>query len=262
MLVSFLICGLEFRPWRKIRNKIECQIADSGYQCEVLCNVDSGENSSGKKRNELTAAASGEYIAFVDDDDDVSDDYVKSICDAIINSRPDVVSFIMDVNIVKRVTVRFGNRLRQQKRVLVETWRLGLWPDSRRVGKMAVNHLCCWKKSIAERSRWCEKLGYGDDQLWYGPLNAMKLANTCEMIKKKLYRYDFNPASSMNQTSPRRDYSKQYFGSGLRCFLVDSEILVEDGSQSDQVINCYSPSGESVKIDTSIISPFHTVRLV
>ncbi len=262
MLVSFLICGLDFRPWQKLRDKIDCQILDSGYQCEVLCNVDSGENSSGKKRNELTAAASGEYIAFIDDDDDVSDDYVASICGAVINSRPDVVSFIVDVNIVKKVTVWIGNKLKRQKRVVKETWRLGLWPDSRRIGKMAVNHLCCWKKSIAEKSRWCEKLGYGDDQLWYGPLNAMKLTSTCEMIKRKLYRYDFNPALSMNQTSPIRDYSKQYFGAGLRCFLVDSVILVEDGFQREQVINCYSPSGECVKIDTSIISPFHTVRLL
>ncbi len=262
MLVSFLICGLEFRPWEKIRDKIACQIYDSGYDCEVLCNVDSGENSSGKKRNELTADASGEYIAFVDDDDDVSDDYVKSICDAVSNSRPDVVSFAMEVSTKRSISIRFGNKLRKQKRVSREVWRLGLWPDNRRAGRMAANHLCCWKKEIAEKSRWCEKLGYGDDQLWYGPLNAMKLASTCEVIRKNLYRYDFSPSSSMNQTSSRRAYSKEYFGSGLRCFLQNSVLLVEDGFQSDLLINCYSPSGKLVKIDTLTISPFHTVRLV
>jgi hypothetical protein len=262
VLVSFLICGLEFRPWQKIRDKIECQIADSGYQCEVLCNVDSGENSSGKKRNELTAAASGEYIAFVDDDDDVSDDYVKSICDAVIKSRPDVVSFIVEVKLISRVEKKFGNKANQKEIRTSESWILGMLEDNRERGGMSANHLCCWKKEIAKKVKWSEKLGYGDDQLWYGSINAMNPARNCEIIRKKLYRYDFNTVLSMNQTKLKRAYSREYFGAGLRCFLVDSVLFTEDGSQSDQIVDCFSPVGENVKIDTSLIQPFHTVRLI
>jgi hypothetical protein len=262
VLVSFLICGLDFRPWQKIRDKIEFQISDSGYQCEVLCNVDSGESSSGKKRNELTAAASGEYIAFIDDDDDVSGEYVKSICDAVINDRPDVVSFIVDVNLISRVEKKIGNKANQKERRASESWTLGLLEDNREKGGMSANHLCCWKKDIAKRVKWSEKLGYGDDQLWYGSINAMNPERTCEIIHKKLYRYDFNTMLSMNQTSSKRAYSWEYFGIGLRCFLVDSVLLIEDGSQREQFIDCFSPVGENVKIDTSLIKPFHTVRLI
>ena len=57
---------------------------------EILINIDDGEKSIGTKRNELLEQATGDYIAFVDDDDIVEDYYVLEILNAI-QSNPDVV---------------------------------------------------------------------------------------------------------------------------------------------------------------------------
>ena len=57
---------------------------------EILVNIDDGEKSIGTKRNELLLNATGDYVAFVDDDDVVESYYVEKILDAIEND-PDVV---------------------------------------------------------------------------------------------------------------------------------------------------------------------------
>ena len=231
MLVSFLICGLEGRPWKSLADNIQRQIDNASVECEVLTNVDSGEKSSGSKRHELTAGSSGKYVAFVDDDDSVSDDYVHSICHAVLTEEPDVVTFAMNVTIHHRID-KF-----KRFRVSNEKWSLGLWSDDRKKGKMAANHLCAWKKSIAEQVAWCPSLGYGDDQLWYGPLHAAEIAKTSVVIPRALYGYQFSWSSTKNQTAPRVQASRHYFRGGLRCYMEDGQILVEDGSQATDVIS-------------------------
>lgn len=57
---------------------------------EVIINVDDGEKSIGTKRNELLQKATGDYIAFVDDDDMVEPYYIKEILTAI-EKQPDVI---------------------------------------------------------------------------------------------------------------------------------------------------------------------------
>ncbi len=57
---------------------------------EILVDADDKQLSTGEKRNNLLARATGRWCAFVDDDDMVSHDYVKNILVAL-NSEPDVV---------------------------------------------------------------------------------------------------------------------------------------------------------------------------
>jgi hypothetical protein len=83
MLFSILIPTLVERraQFEKLRAKLQGQIDTSGLSADVelleLC--DNRELRLGTKRNALIARAQGEFIAFVDDDDDVSDDYVRLI---------------------------------------------------------------------------------------------------------------------------------------------------------------------------------------
>lgn len=253
MLISFLICGMTDRPWEKLLSEIKRQIKSQKHPCEVLVTVDSGEHSSGKKRNRLVQSAAGEYIAFIDDDDEVSKDYVSSLANAAAEHKTDIVSFIMEVSI--RKTMR--HRLKR-----TEKWKLGLWDDNRRRGKMSANHLCCWKREIATKVAWCDSLGYGDDQLWYGPLNVAGIAKTCHFINRVLYKYLFVANKTKNQTSQRVIESRRYFGSGLRCFMVNGEIFIEDGCQEASSIQCRSLKNEIVDIDARSEKPFHVVKLV
>ena len=61
-------------------------------EVEILVNSDNGKKKIGTKRNELLDQAQGDYVAFIDDDDFVSNDYVKLILEAI-EKEPDCVGF-------------------------------------------------------------------------------------------------------------------------------------------------------------------------
>ena len=93
MLLSILICSLRSRDSSlvrlvvKLRGQIASEKADG--MVEILTNQDDGEMLIGTKRNLLMQQARGEYVCFVDDDDDVADDYVSKIVRAVLSDRPD-----------------------------------------------------------------------------------------------------------------------------------------------------------------------------
>ena len=93
MLFSVLIPTLERR--RHLFARVYDQLARQSQACgadgltEILHLRDDGEHSIGWKRNSLMAKAQGEFVAFVDDDDRVSEDYVRLVCEAI-RAHPDV----------------------------------------------------------------------------------------------------------------------------------------------------------------------------
>lgn len=95
-LLSILICTLDKRKpmLDELVKHIHWQMVEYGkyWDVEILIESDSGMLSTGSKRNNLLNRAIGEYVVFCDDDDKLSDDYVKDILFAI-NSCPDVVGF-------------------------------------------------------------------------------------------------------------------------------------------------------------------------
>jgi glycosyltransferase involved in cell wall biosynthesis len=93
MLLSILVPTLEERCVEfaalsgRIRAQIDCaQLQD---RVELLSLRDNRETPTGVKRNQLLQRASGDFVVFVDDDDDISADYIKLVCQAI-ESQPDV----------------------------------------------------------------------------------------------------------------------------------------------------------------------------
>jgi glycosyltransferase involved in cell wall biosynthesis len=64
---------------RRLRAQLEPQIA--ARPVELLTLMDDGSTPTGTKRNQLVEMASGRYVAFIDDDDRVSPDYVQTLLD-------------------------------------------------------------------------------------------------------------------------------------------------------------------------------------
>lgn len=62
---------------------------------EVIVECDDGELSIGAKRNLLMSKAKGDYVAFIDDDDTVAENYVDEIIEAT-ELNPDCVGFWLD----------------------------------------------------------------------------------------------------------------------------------------------------------------------
>ena len=94
MKLSILICTVPSRVdsyFPKLLKKLESQL---NKNVEVLWLGDDKKRSVGEKRNNLLSIANGEYVTFVDDDDDISDDYVKTILHYIVNGKGvDVINF-------------------------------------------------------------------------------------------------------------------------------------------------------------------------
>jgi len=80
--LSILICSLKKRhkALSKLLDNLQEQCTE---EIEILVDTDQGQITTGAKRNKLLQNAVGNYIAFVDDDDMVSDDYVSKILQAI-----------------------------------------------------------------------------------------------------------------------------------------------------------------------------------
>ena len=90
MILSLLVCSLNERAYflKRLQDRLNPQMTD---EVELLINIDNREKSIGQKRNELLDKATGEYIAFIDDDDLVSEDYIEKILASIKKSKPDVI---------------------------------------------------------------------------------------------------------------------------------------------------------------------------
>ncbi len=87
-LLSILICHLPERE-KQFNNLLISLINNDSIEV-ISENSPRGIISTGIKRNKLLNEASGEYSAFVDDDDSVSEDYTELIINAI-KTKPDCV---------------------------------------------------------------------------------------------------------------------------------------------------------------------------
>lgn len=177
-------------------------------EIELIYLMDNRRRPVGAKRNDLLSIARGEYISFVDDDDEVSPEYVKQIHKAILltrksDSQADVICF------PQRATLHPANVTHEC------TYSLAHWkdrePDKRRQlapahdgeGKVLANtlnwtgppaHTMIWRRELVKDIRFEEK-NFGEDSLWVDA--------ACEKAKAEvriegspLYYYKFSEEGS------------------------------------------------------------------
>lgn len=93
--LSLLLATVENRAdlFAKLYAHLEAQAKDKPVELVVAC--DAKQISIGKKRQNLLEQAKGDYVAFIDDDDWVADDYVDRILTAL-EASPDCVGFLIN----------------------------------------------------------------------------------------------------------------------------------------------------------------------
>lgn len=182
MLLSILIPTLESRRtlFDRVHGQLIAQAAAAGLaqDVQVLHLRDDGERSIGWKRNRLIEQAQGEFIAFVDDDDDVSDDYLALICDAI-RSHPEIDCIGI------RGIIRFRG---SHPRDFVHSLR---YSDYRTSGGRYLRppyHLNPIRRSIANRYRF-EDVSYSEDIDWARSMALDKALEKEYFIDSILYYY-------------------------------------------------------------------------
>lgn len=156
------------------------QIADSRLdgQVEVLPLCDDGAQPTGAKRNALLDRAAGEFVAFVDDDDDVSSDYVARICDAL-RSRPEIDC----IGIRGVITFRGGH-----PREFVHSIRYSDYSSVGGIYTRPPYHLNPIRRSIAAAYRFRE-VYYSEDIDWAFRIRQDHRLQSEEFIDAILYYY-------------------------------------------------------------------------
>lgn len=162
---------------------------------EILALIDNKRRSIGLKRDALVQAASGEYLAFVDDDDRVEPDYVRSIVKTLRDERPDVLVFKQSTTIDggNPFIVDFSIRYENQEARQVD----GRWVNIRR----KPFHVCVWRSAIAKAHRFPDA-SYGED--WHWAARVLADVKTQSRIDRVLHHYRFDQkVTEAEATFPR-----------------------------------------------------------
>lgn len=151
----------------------------TGAQVEHLVLCDNRTRTIGAKRQALVDIARGDYFSFVDDDDDISPDYVASILTAI-NAGADVVTFRQRAiyNGAESEVVFGVNNQDAPFNPGMETLR-------------APWHVCAWRRDTVAGCLFGES-NYGEDLTWC--LQARRRARTGTHIDRVLHTYRHDAA--------------------------------------------------------------------
>jgi hypothetical protein len=180
MKLSILICTMPQRAamFNAIHTKLLHQIEQSAKgEVEVLFNGRT-DVSTGHKRNLLMQLAQGEFVVFVDDDDDVYDYYVSEIVKTI-NENPDI-----DCIGTNGIISFDGNNPKQ--------WFISIaykyWYESANVYYRTPNHISPIRKTIAASIPF-PNIYRGEDSAF--SLAIYPLLTKEAIIKKPIYHYRF-----------------------------------------------------------------------
>lgn len=168
--------------YNALMQELNKQIAVNNAQdkIEIITETDNGENSVGKKRNNVLDKARGEYVCFIDDDDMITDIYVSKTLKAL-ESKPDVVElvgYLPKYNLPFIHNLNCGGHFRKDG-----------------IQFRTPNHLNTIKTSIARRVRYPE-ISHGEDQDYSHRLWDSGLMKTEALIGDRMYIYQFDSAKS------------------------------------------------------------------
>jgi len=164
-----------------IYGKISSQAAPFHPNVEIVVMTDNRCRSIGLKRQALLDVARGEYVCYVDDDDDVADVHVQSLYEAVNQFRADVFVFPTLCISDQYGTIRVDHSVGfENEDVQVEGFRRKPWWMHPICRELAVS-------SVFTDSNW------GEDADWLGPL-WKKMLVEFEVTEEPLYYYNWEDA--------------------------------------------------------------------
>ena len=177
--LSILIPTLESRKLQ-LHGLLEHLYEQKDDSIQLLPFLDDGTMTIGFKRNWLLDACSGEYMAFIDDDDHVSDDYIKTLLEGI-KTGVDAISLRGQIRIdggepeIFEHSIKYDRWITTENKIKYERY---------------TNHLNCIKSSIGKQMTFLEN-NFGEDHDYSNQLKASGLIKTEYYTDKILYFYDY-----------------------------------------------------------------------
>ena len=150
---------------------------------EILVAIDNKEMKVGAKRNFLVNQAHGEYVCFIDDDDSVSNEYIKTLLFST-QFEYDCVCFHVMYNPTNGSPklVIYSSRLKDR--------------ETPECFERAVNHLMLIKRNIVQRVKF-KAINCGEDAI-FAKRVSMHIKKEGR-IDKVLYSYNFDPLKTETQ---------------------------------------------------------------
>ena len=161
-----------------------------GGDVEVIYLGDNKAMSVGEKRNMLLYLSSGDYVTFVDDDDEVKPDYVKKILNGI-QSEPDVFCY----NVLKKVTNQNGTTRTQ---LMKHAKAHGKNHSEKGVMYMIPNHLSVIKREIAIREQF-PHINLSEDHKWADKI----ILHLDREVRTEDVLYIYNDNKALSETRRR-----------------------------------------------------------
>lgn len=186
MKLSILICHLNSRKAQYMMC-VDSIGAEDHSDVEILYEADDGQIPIGQKRNWLLERATGDYIAFIDDDDTVTSDYLPLILSAL-QAEPDCVGISGLLNMPGYPQMIFKHSIQY-----------GAWyTGNDGVFYRTPNHLNPVKRQLALQARFPSSRSFGEDRIYSDMLRVMLKTEvmTCGSLG---YTYIYN-AKPMRQT--------------------------------------------------------------
>lgn len=213
--LTILVCSVHTR-YKTFLPKIQDQLF-SQYaalpeaaqdRVEIIILTDNKKMMLGHKRNVMVDIAQGKYVAFVDDDDRVADDYIAELLKAT-ESDADSIVFQAEVSL-NGEPPKICYYSKDVKR-----------DYNHKDGYYRIpNHICCVKRSVSLKSSFPNVL-YGEDA-GYGKV-LLPFLKTEHKINKVLYYYDYNAETTETQAW-RNNKTPQRPGKALVDVIILSKV--------------------------------------
>jgi glycosyltransferase involved in cell wall biosynthesis len=176
--LSILICTIPERKhlFDELYKKVSSQSMNKSVQI-IYDDAPKGTLTIGGKRNKLLTESIGEYVVFIDDDDDISIEYVDSILLAI-DKAPDCIGFKIHCDIEGKSQMAVGSLKYKQWADKVDGYDYVRTPY----------HKTPVKRSIAIQCMFPDK-SYGEDHEYSKRIYPLLKSEV--FIDKVLYNYRY-----------------------------------------------------------------------
>ena len=149
---------------------------------EILGLFDNKKRSIGEKRNNLLQISNGEYLTFIDDDDKVSDEYIKEIMNSI-EKNPETDCIVFDCYSKYDSWGKSYTKFSKEFDYIHNNEQWTAKPS----------HIMIWKSSLAKKYKF-KDISYGEDIEWAKEICKEIRHET--IINKVLYYYEYSGKTS------------------------------------------------------------------
>ncbi len=183
-ILSICICTISARLdmynslSKKIMNQIHETTKKYSYVVADLHTHGSNDLDIGTKRNNLLNDVNGHFIVFIDDDDDVSDDYLELIIDAIISNEN-----VDCVGIKGKIT--FDSSYEKKWEISKD---FGSWYEADGCYFRTPNHISPVRSDIAKKVGF-PNISNGEDYAY--SMGILPYLHNEIKIDKEIYHYQF-----------------------------------------------------------------------